>query len=128
MDWVVEFYMDSKGREPVADFIDSSPIETQAKILRLIDLLALHGILLKEPYTKQIKGKLRKPRIIGRAGNARILYFTHTGKRFILLHGFVKKTAKTPAAEIDIAERQMNVLLQDMEASNYERTDSERTH
>jgi len=111
VDWIVEFYQDSKGTEPVADFIDSLPIETQAKIVRLIDLLAQHGVLLKEPYTKQIKGKLREMRVIDRAGNVRILYFTHTGKRFILLHGFVKKTAKTPAAEIYIAERRMNDFI-----------------
>jgi hypothetical protein len=30
--------MDSGGREPVADFIDSLPTEVQAKVLRLIDL------------------------------------------------------------------------------------------
>jgi phage-related protein len=111
MDWVVEFYTDSKGREPVVEFIDSLPIETQAKILRLIDLLAHYGVLLKEPYTKQIMGKLRELRVIDRVGKVRILYFTYTGKRFILLHGFVKKTGKTPAAEIDIAEKRMNDFI-----------------
>jgi phage-related protein len=74
MDWVVEFYQNSKGREPVADFIDSLSIDAQAKILRLIDLLARHGVLLKEPHTKQIKGKLRELRIVDKAGNVRILY------------------------------------------------------
>jgi len=38
MVWTVEYYMDSGGREPVADFIDSLPTEVQAKVLRLIDL------------------------------------------------------------------------------------------
>jgi phage-related protein len=79
-DWVVEFYQNSKGREQVADFIDSLSIGAQAKILRLIDLLARYGVLLKEPYTKQIKGKLRELRIVDKTGNVRILYFTYTGK------------------------------------------------
>jgi phage-related protein len=108
MGWVVEFYRDSKGREPVVDFIDSLPVDAQAKALRLIDLLARYGVLLKEPYTKQIKGKLRELRIIDKVGKVRILYFTYTGKRFILLHGFVKKSGKTPLADIDVAERRMN--------------------
>ncbi len=111
MDWIVEFYQNSKGREPVADFIDSLSIEAQAKIMRLIDLLARYGVLLKEPYTKQIKGKLRELRIVDKIGNVRILYFTYTDKRFILLHGFVKKTGKTPVAEIDMAEKRMNDFI-----------------
>jgi hypothetical protein len=43
-------------KEPVADFIDSLAIGSQAKVLRLIDLLAKYGVLLKEPYTKKLKG------------------------------------------------------------------------
>jgi phage-related protein len=77
----------------------------------LIDLLARYGVLLKEPYTKQIKGKLRELRIVDKAGNARILYFTYTGKRFVLLHGFIKKTGKTPVTETDIAEKRMNDFI-----------------
>ncbi len=57
--WAVEFYRDVKGKEPVADFIDSLEVLSQAKVLRLLDLLAKYGVLLAEPYTKQLKGKLR---------------------------------------------------------------------
>ena len=39
MDWTVEYYRDERGKEPVADFIDSLSIDTQAKVFRLIDLL-----------------------------------------------------------------------------------------
>lgn len=52
MNWVVEYYRDSKGNEPVADFIDRLPNETQVKVFRIIDLLGEYGILLKEPYTR----------------------------------------------------------------------------
>jgi phage-related protein len=77
----------------------------------LIDLLARYGVLLKEPYTKQIKGKLRELRIVDETGIVRILYFTYTGKRCVLLHGFVKKTGKTPITEIDLAEKRMNDFI-----------------
>jgi phage-related protein len=112
MNWVVEFYRDIKGKEPVTDFIDSLPAGPQAKIIRLIDLLAKCGVLLKEPYTKQIQGKIRELRIIDKAGNIRILYFTYTGRTFILLHGFVKKTGKTPATEINTAEKRMKDFVE----------------
>ena len=68
MDWIVEFYRDSKGKEPVAEFLDSLPVETRAKIVRLIDLLSKNGVLLKEPYTKQVKGKIREMRIKDKKG------------------------------------------------------------
>jgi len=50
VNWTVEYYRDRKGREPVADFIDSLPVGTRAKVFRLIKLLGDYGFLLKEPY------------------------------------------------------------------------------
>ena len=110
--WTVEFYRDSRGKEPVADFIDSLTTGSQAKVLRFIDLLAKYGVLLKEPYTKQLKGKLRELRIADRAGDVRVIYFTYTGRRFVLLHGFLKKTAKTPKEHIELAEKRMNDYIE----------------
>lgn len=111
MDWTVEYYRDSKGNEPVADFMDSLPIETQAKVFRLVELLAGHAVLLKEPYTRKVRGKIRELRIKDSQGAVRVLYFTYTGRRFILLHGFVKKTDKTPKRDIEIAEKRMNDFI-----------------
>ena len=68
--------------------------------------------MLKEPYTKQIKDKIREIRIKDKRGAIRVLYFTFTGRRFILLHGFAKKSDKTPEKEIEIAEKRMTDFLQ----------------
>ena len=107
MAWTVEYYTDERGNEPAADFVDSLPVEMQAKTLRLIELLANHGVLLKEPYARQVKGKLRELRVTARSGEVRILYIAFADRRFILLHGFIKKTRKTPVREIEIAERRL---------------------
>jgi phage-related protein len=40
-----------------------------------------------------------------------VLYFAFTGRRVILLHGFIKKTEKTPLNEIEIAEKRMNDFI-----------------
>ncbi len=80
--------------------------------MRLIDLLSDQGVLLKEPYTRQIRGKIRELRVKDHLGHIRVLYFTVTGRRFVLLHGFLKKTDKTPEREIEIAEKRMNDYLQ----------------
>jgi len=112
MDWIVEFYRDSKGKEPVAEFLDSLPIKTRAKMVRLIDLLSKKGVLLKEPYTKKVKGKIREIIVNDKEGAVRVLYFSFTGKKFILLHGFIKKTNKTPKGDIETAEKRMSDFLQ----------------
>jgi len=111
VDWIVEYYRDSNGKEPVAGFIDALPLKTRAKVFRLIALLGEYGVLIKEPYTKQVRDKIRELRIKDTQGAIRILYFTYTGKRFILLHGFIKKTEKTPLREIEIAEKRMNDFI-----------------
>jgi phage-related protein len=52
---------------------------------------------------KHLEGKLWELRLKGRDGIARALYVTATGKRLIVLRAVVKKTQKTPRAEIELA-------------------------
>ena len=107
MNWTVDYYRDAKGNEPVREFLDSLSLPAKTKMMRLIEFLTDKGVLLKEPYTKQIKGKIRELRVKDKQGAVRVLYFTYTGRQFILLHGFIKKTDKTPEREIEIAEKRM---------------------
>lgn len=111
MRWIVEYYKDDKGKEPVAEFLDSLATKVQAKAFRLLELLGEYGVLLKEPYTRQVKGKLRELRLKDTEGNIRVFYFTFTGKRFVLLHAFIKKTLRTPKREMEIAENRMNDFI-----------------
>ena len=111
MNWIIDYYKDIKGKEPVKEFLNSLSLPAKAKMMRLIEFLAERGVLLKEPYTKQIRGKIRELRIKDKQGAVRVLYFTYTGKRFILLHGFIKKTDKTPENDIEIAEKRMNNFI-----------------
>ena len=52
---------------------------------------------------KHIEGKLWELREESNTNIYRILYVFFTGKRIILLHGFTKKTQKTPRREIELA-------------------------
>lgn len=61
--------------------------------------------------TRQIRGKIRELRIKDNQGAIRVLYFTYTGRRFILLHGFIKKAEKTPVKDIELAENRMNDFI-----------------
>lgn len=38
---------------------------------------------------------------------ARIFYFIYYDNRYVLLHGFIKKTMKTPGSEIEQARKYM---------------------
>jgi|WetSurSiteA1Bulk_404760.scaffolds.fasta_scaffold124058_2 phage-related protein len=113
MDWTIEYYVTREGKTPVKEFIDSLSAEGQAKYIFITRLLQEYGIHVKEPYVRQITGhkKLYEIRIKEKSGISRILYFAHTGKKFVLLQGFIKKTDKTPANEIDIAEQRMKEYL-----------------
>ena len=46
-------------------------------------------------------------RIKGKEGIARVFYCTLVGQRIVLLHGFVKKSEKTPLKELKLARERL---------------------
>jgi phage-related protein len=51
-------------------------------------------------------------RLTGRDGISRALYVTATGRRVIVVRVFIKKTQRTPAAEIELALRRAKEVQQ----------------
>jgi phage-related protein len=99
MAWQVEILNDIVAQE-----IDSLPADMYARFLRLADRITQVGLEgLGAPHLKHLEGKLWEMRLTGRDGIARALYVTATGKRVIVVRAFVKKTQKTPRAEIELA-------------------------
>lgn len=106
MDWQVEYYKKENGDIPVLDFLLSLEAKMRAKAFSEIELLEKHGPDLREPYVKPIKGKgLFELGIKFASDISRIFYFTYRHKTFVLLHGFTKKTQKTPQRVIERALR-----------------------
>lgn len=107
----LEFYMKENGKVPVQDFLYSLNPKLRAKAFNDIELLRKLGSELREPYVKPIKGKNNKGlyelRIKFSSDIARIFYFTYYNNKFLLLHGFIKKTTKTPENEINKARKYM---------------------
>jgi len=101
----VLFYETENGSVPVQEFIESLPAKHGAKVYWEIGLLETYGTGLKEPYVKPIRGERYKGlwelRIQFAGDISRVFYFTAAADTFILLHGFVKKTAKTPRKELE---------------------------
>ena len=113
MDIIVEldFYKMENGKIPVQDFLYSLEPKLRAKAFRDIELLKNLGNELREPYVKPIKGNNNKGlyelRIKFSNDIARIFYFTYCNNKYILLHGFIKKSMKTPPKEIERARKYM---------------------
>ena len=107
----LEFYMKDNGKIPVQDFLYSLNPKLRAKAFSDIELLKKLGSELKEPYVKPIKGKNNKGlyelRIKFSSDIARIFYFTYYNNKFVLLHGFIKKSMKIPENEIEKARKYM---------------------
>jgi phage-related protein len=99
MGWQVEIL-----NQTVMTEIQALPKDMQARFLRLGEWIGQVGLEnLGAPHVKHLEGKLWELRLKGRDGIARALYVTATGKRLIVLRAVVKKTQKTPRAEIELA-------------------------
>ena len=109
--WNIEFYEAPNGKYPVAEFIDSLEIKPQARIAQTLDLLEEFGIELGMPYTKYLEKQLWELRIRVERNRYRIIYFLHTEKTFILLHGFTKKTSAVSRADIETAKNRRDDYL-----------------
>jgi len=99
--WRVEILNDT-----VAGEIAGLPADMQARFLRLSERISQAWVeSLGEPHVKHLEGKLWELRLTGRDGIARALYVTAIGRRVIVVRAFVKKTQRTPHAEIELALR-----------------------
>jgi len=97
------FYETASGRSPVREYLDRLSAAEAAKVLTDLDLLAAFGLELGMPHVRPVQGKVWELRSVGRVQH-RVLYAAVSGRRLVLLHAFTKKTPKTPASEIDLAE------------------------
>jgi hypothetical protein len=90
----------------VRDWLLSLDDHSFGVALRHIDRLAEYGATLDQPYTRQLRGKLRELRFdLGRRA-VRMSYFILPGRRIVLLTVF-RKTRGQERREIDRAERAM---------------------
>lgn len=105
--WDVELFSTANGDEVVAKFLDSLPRKHRAKAIWEIELLAEQGTALTLPYVRHIEGELWELRIKFSSDISRIFYFIPLKNKIVLLHGFLKKTDKTPPGEIEVAQKRM---------------------
>ena len=105
--WIVELYDRPDGTSPVAEFIEQQSPRNQANIFGEPDDLVEFGLMDRGNKLKHVEGKLWELRFRGIGHQFRFVYFTHTGRRIVILHGFCKKTRKTPKRELNTARRRL---------------------
>jgi phage-related protein len=102
----VVFYRTSGGAEPVLDWLRSLPPEDRRAIgadLATVQFGWPIGMPLCRPLgngLSEVRSSLPSRRI------ARLLFFAQQG-RLGVVHGFIKKTQKTPAQDLDLARKRM---------------------
>ncbi len=98
----VKFYRTEAGTEPVRDWLKAMTVEDRKTIGTDIKEVQF-GWPLGMPLVRKMEPDLWEIRSHIADGIARVL-FTVTGARMVLLHGFVKKAAKTPKQDLDTAK------------------------
>lgn len=115
MEFEVIFYTDSNGRGPVKYFLEEvfdKNYTLWSECIASIEKIK-HRVYHKEPFSKVIGKGLLEIRVRSKNDIARIIYAFAKGKQIILLHGFIKKTQKTPLKELEIAKFRLNSLLKE---------------
>ncbi len=95
------FYAAARGSEPVRDWLKSLPREARHAIGEDIKVVQI-GWPLGMPTVRKLAPRLWEVRTATSSGGARVL-FTTRGQVMVLLHGFIKKSQKTPASELALA-------------------------
>jgi phage-related protein len=103
------FFQQESGNEPVRDWLLSLPAD-ERKLIGDDIKTAEFGWPIGMPLIRPMGGGLFEVRTdLPDKKIARVLFCAHEGE-MVLLHGFIKKTQKTPKADLDLAKKRMKGL------------------
>ena len=105
--WEVVFYETADGKQVVDEEIRAFGLKPYTRVLQTIGLIEQFGIDLRGDYLEHVSGKIWELRV----SRYRILYFTFTGQRFVLLRAFIKKSRKTPKKDLQLAENRLEDFI-----------------
>lgn len=93
--------------QEVQEEIMNLPVTLQARFIGLTDRMMEHGPNLGLPHTNSFGGGLFELRLKGAEGIARVFFCLIVKQQVVMLHGFIKKTQKTPDKELKLAKQRM---------------------
>jgi len=100
------------NKMPAEYFVNSLDEDTQDKFIYKKELLEELGPKLRFPHTDYIGDGISELRFRGKEGRIRIFFCFFYKRQIILLHGFVKKTKKTPNKEFKISQQKKKEYLE----------------
>lgn len=103
--WTTEFYLEANGTSPVEEFLDRVDLKTRARFRWSMEQLRVRNVQARELLVRHLAGDLWELREESQTNIYRVVYFFFTGRRIVFLHGFQKKTQKTPRKELEVAKR-----------------------
>lgn len=101
----VYFFATDTGNEPVREWLKSLPIDDKKVIGADIRTIQM-GYPIGMPLLRKLAPNLWEVRSKISNGIARVIV-TIDNNRMILLHGFIKKTQKTPQTDLDTAKTRL---------------------
>lgn len=103
----VRFYRSDSGREPVREWLRE--LEERDRRAIGLDLMRVQfGWPIGMPLVRSLKDGLWEVRSSLPSQRIARLVLCFYEETLIVLHGFIKKTQKTPAADLAVAKRRMN--------------------
>lgn len=106
----VVFFVTSAGREPVREWLKELDKDDRREIGA--DILAVQqGWPLGLPLCRSLGNGLWEVRSSLPSNRIARVIFAFDDETIVLLNGFIKKTQKTPAAEIDTALKRLKEML-----------------
>ena len=109
--WEVEDVRTAQGRRPVGEFLDCLSKGAKAKVYAALEMLAQEGHRLRMPKSRSLGEGLLELRVPHPEGPFRIIYCFLSGRRILLLHAFVKRTAQTAQRDLELARQRKPTLL-----------------
>ena len=113
----IEFYDTEDGRTPTQEFLDSLEPKMNAKMVGLMEILEEKGYSLREPYSAPLEDGIFELRAVQGSNISRALFFFYVEGRIVITHGFIKKTQKTPRAQIELAKKYRADFLRRQQAA-----------
>lgn len=113
----------SDGTCEFVEFMRSLPKKDRAKLYSIIHKTEQLGIqvAMSQKWVKKLRRGIYELRSQQGSDIQRALYFHKQGNRYVITHGFTKKTDRTPMSEIEKAERLMKQYWREREARDDER-------
>lgn len=101
-----EFYTRQNGHNEFIEFLETLPLKDQAKRISIINRVQEKELTISSrmKWIKKIDSDVFEIRSKASSIIQRALYFHVSGNRYVINHGFTKKTQNTPASEIDHAK------------------------